>query len=427
MVATNTAKTWDKQTLQALQKQYAAKTPKLANWQQQQLQQFVDAGFPNRHVEDWKYTNVSDIANNDFNLVAAANESVTVPSLGNVYCLVFVNGVFSAELSDNELESGLTVETLSNDLTDNKITALLEKTYPQQTRFSALNAALLTDALLIHVADHAIIQKPIHIIHLNNAQQPAMGHVRHIISVGEHAQATIFEEYRSGNDTLYFNNVVTQINLQAAATLNHYKLQAQSRASLHVANILADLQKDSALCTRHFMLGAKLSRDDLQIALQQPRSYCDLLGFYQTESGQHIDNHTRIDHLVENCESAQHYRGVMAEKSHAVFNGKVVVHENATGSVANQANKNLLLAKSAEVDTKPELEIYNDDVKCSHGATVGQLDAKALFYLRSRGIDMATAERMLTRGFANEILNALPDNIISQYIINCVRENLHVA
>ena len=377
-------------------------------------------GFPTRRTEQWKYTDVSPITRRKFTLEesgAADMDDALVDGLrfSRLDCheLVFINGSFCAELSRTlELPSGATVRALQSDSGGNA--ELLERYFGNEDighAFTALNTALLNDGVLVHVPDGMEIPAPIHIIYLggtDGATEPSqtspMSHPRNLVALGRQAGASIIETYAGIPDSEYFTNSHTSILAQAGARLDYYKIQQESGRSYHVGSTRISQQADSRVDCHALSLGGKLARWDIDVELDEPGAEISLNGLYLTGDRQHVDNHTLIQHKQPHTTSNEHYRGIMNGRSRAVFNGKVIVHEQAQKTEAHQSNANLLLSGDAEVDTKPELEIYADDVKCSHGATVGRLDENMLFYLRSRAVDEDTARSLLTYAFADEVI-----------------------
>ena len=371
-------------------------------------------GFPTRRTEQWKYTDVSPITRRKFTLeksVPADIEESIIDSLrfSRLDCheLVFINGNFSAALSRNEqLPPGTIAQSLRSH--GGGIAALLERYFGNEEighAFTALNSAFVNDGVLIHVPDSTEVSRPIHVIHLaGRSGEALMSHPRNLIALGRQAGASIIETYAGSPDSEYFTNCHTSILAGAGARLDYYKIQQESERAYHVGNTRIRQQADSRIDCHTLSLGGKLARWDIGVELDEPGAEIRLNGLYLTNNRQHVDNHTLIEHKQPHTTSNEHYRGIMNGHSRAVFNGKVIVHEQAQKTEAHQSNANLLLSRSAEVDTKPELEIYADDVKCSHGATVGRLDENMLFYLRSRALDEHTARSLLTYAFADEII-----------------------
>ncbi|MGI9229849.1 MAG: Fe-S cluster assembly protein SufD [Gammaproteobacteria bacterium] len=383
---------------------------------EQALAYLQQQGFPTTRQENWKYTDVKAITKRRFRTVAAADSDATLLAAArfdDLACheLLFVNGVYVATADHQPLPEGVTVQPLLTALQQQptllkQLGPLTETAYKHS--FSALNLAFLTGGALISIADDTELETPINLIYLANQQaEPVAAHPFNLILLGKHARATVIESYLGADDAEYFTNSRTRIRADASATLVHYKIQQESLKAFHIGHTDIEQKQDSTVTSHSIALGAALARNDIDTDLAEPGATINLNGLYLTNGRQHIDNHTRVDHLQPNTSSNENYRGVMNDHSRAVFNGKVVVHEQAQKTAAHQSNANLLLSDNAEVDTKPELEIYADDVQCSHGATVGQLDEDMLFYLRSRAIDEHTATSLLTYAFADEVIKAI--------------------
>ncbi|QTS83852.1 Fe-S cluster assembly protein SufD [Coxiella endosymbiont of Amblyomma nuttalli] len=414
--------TWNETYLKSLQNLH---NDQLYVWQAERLDVFLSQGFPNRKVENWKYTNVAGIEKQDFSFDKPVDCDISNFILNDVYRVVFVNGHFSSALSDlSQLPFGVLLSSLKTTQRET-IKNLISGINYEMTPFSLLNDSVFQDGLFLYVPKNCQLKKPIHLIYLTKPTQPlVMSQTRHLIIIEEKAKAIIFENYQGTHDVTYFNNLVTQVRVKPSANLHLYKLQQEGNKAFHIANTTIHQAQDSQVMSCHVVIGGSLSRDDLNYSLDESGASCQLFGFYHLKDSHHVDNHSRIDHRVSRCISQQNYKGIVVGRSRAVFNGKIVVHPNAGQTEAHQTNKNLLLSTEAEIDTKPELEIYNDDVKCSHGATVGQLNDTALFYLQSRGIDRVTAEYMLTYAFANEIIEVLPHPLIAEYMKKGITQQL---
>ncbi len=411
------SKNWEESELAALQ----VGDVLLSDWQTDRLKQFVSQGFPTRHIEHWKYTPVREIEKHAFKRMQPSSTDFhsEIHALTDAYLVVFVNGHFQRDASRLPKEIEL------SDLRATPWHEQLSRDSVYQTPFSLLNDALFTTGYVWMIPPNVHVDRPIHVIHLTQHESTVtMDHPRNLWVISENASATVFEEYRGENGVVYFNNVVTHIDAQAGARLHFYKLQQEGDRAFHIANTIIRQARNSAVYTYNVSLGAKLSRDDLNFSLNEPGTQCELLGYYHSKGESVVDHHVRIDHRVPHGESRQNYKGIIDEGSSAVFNGKILVHPEAQKVTATQSNKNLLLSPSAEVNAKPELEIYADDVKCTHGATIGQLDEEALFYLRSRGIKEAVARHLLTCAFADDILEALPHPLIAAAIKQRVVDRL---
>lgn len=379
------------------------------------LNDLKTSGFPNRRDENWKYTSVYEIDNNEFALLDTdsdnsdtINEKVKEASFAELDCheIVFVNGRFHSA-SINESLEGVTIKSLQDAIKeDSGLIGVYLNQFSQNgySAFTALNTAFLQQGVVIIVPERTVIEKPIHCIYLSDKQsETKTQQLRNLIVLETQAEAKVIESYISIEDSQYFCNVVTEAKLMPGAQLQHYKLQQESNESYHVGSLHVSQDRDSTCSAYTMTLDGKLVRNDIHSELLEPNATMNMYGFYMPSGTQHFDNHTRVDHRAPHTFSNENYRGVMSDRSRAVFNGKVVVHKDAQKIEAHQNNANLLMSSDAEIDTKPELEIYADDVKCSHGATIGQLDENMLFYLRSRAIDEETAKILLTFAFADEV------------------------
>lgn len=397
--------------------------PWLVSLREAALLRFRTSGFPTQRDEDWKYTNVAPIANGYFLLQppsgskAVAPQQIAALGLAGAQLLVFVDGRYTPELSQlSELPEGVTLLSLAEVMDgapgfrQARLQAMLEQARNSQSSgFAALNFAFMADGAYIHLAPWAKLPMPIHLLFI--AATPNLAtHTRNLVLAENDSHASIVEHHLSlahqlelGSPT-YFSNVMTDIVLGRAAKIEHYKLQEESPKAFHVAAINADQGRETHLLSSSFALGAALARVDIHVGLNAKGTECTLDGLYLVDGRQHSDHHTRIDHARPHGTSRQLYKGVLSRAGRAVFNGKIIVHAEAQQSDAAQINRNLLLSEQAEVDTKPQLEIWADDVKCSHGATVGQLDAEQIFYLQARGIDAAAAKALLTYAFAAEMV-----------------------
>ena len=394
----------------------AIKSDWFSEQRQSALSLFKESGFPSSRQENWKYTDTRPIAKKEFSHSNEASVSISSDEIDAVrfqgldcYELVFINGIYSKDHSRIEgLPENIVIENMAAALA--KDSELLEKHLAQYadnkvSPFTALNTAFIQHGTYINVPKNTAIDKPINILYLSkNSDQPFASHPRNLIVMGEQSEATLIESYIGLDDANYFTNAVTEVSLSASAILKHYKIQQESLNAYHIGNLNVMQGKDSRFESNSISLGGSLVRNDIHGQLAAEGASIVMNGLYMTTDKQHVDNHTRVDHLKPNTFSTENYRGVLNGKSRAVFNGKVVVHPQAQKIEAHQNNANLLLSDDAEIDTKPELEIYADDVKCSHGATVGQLDQDMMFYLRSRAIDEDTAKSLLTYAFADEVL-----------------------
>lgn len=385
-------------------------------------QAFEASGLPSTRNEDWKYTDLSRmqalLGEQWWQLAAADSEidvaSFAIPQL-DAYRVVFVNGRFDAAASD--LPASISVSSLAALIQDepDKVVELIE--YQTDALLNngilAANSALASDGACICVPDNTCLDKPLYLLHVNNG---GSSHVRTGVTIGKHAEVEIIEHFASDHDQPGLTTSVTAIRLHDGARIEHFRLQMEAPKQCHLGRVEVSQQSHSSYTLHATELGGLISRADVLIGLQQPGAACKLNGLFVATSRQHIDHHTRIDHNAAHCISRENYRAVLDGRAHGVFNGKIVVARGAIKTDSAQNNATLLLSKHAEIDTKPELEIYNDDVKCAHGVTVGQLDRNQLFYLKSRGLSEDEAKQMLTFAFADEILAKMSIKAVRRYV-----------
>ena len=376
---------------------------------------FASLGFPTKRIEEWRHTNVDVIARADFApperapAIDAPDALVASALLGGfaAHRLVFVNGRFSAELSDlSGLPRGVRLVNLASAIdADDPFTAeALGRLVDLRTApFPALNAAFMTDGALLSIDAGVTVERPIHIVFLANATGVDAVFPRNLIVAGEGAMATIVESFEGAGGG-YFTNAVSEITVGAGANVDHYRLQRESHDAFHVSLTQVAQGAGSVYANHSLSLGGRLVRNDINAMMGGDRVETYLNGLFVADGQRHVDHHTQVDHAHPNGHSNEKYKGVLGGRATGVFRGRIHVHPDAQKTDAYQNNKNLLLTRDATVHTKPQLEIYADDVKCSHGATVGQLDEEAIFYLRSRGVGRNDARMILVRAFAGEIL-----------------------
>ncbi|MEM7026755.1 MAG: Fe-S cluster assembly protein SufD [Pseudomonadota bacterium] len=379
---------------------------------------FKQNGYPTTRQEDWKYTDVKQIARQSFSASQIGNANLSTEELNqirfnelNCIELVFLNGVYSTDLSNlDKLPKEVVICDLATAFSEHRelLEATLQKSESANGAFTALNTAFIQHGVLIYIPQNVKLEQPVNLLFIAKQQdQSFAAHLRNIVMMEDNSELTLIESFIGLDDAQYFTNVVTDVELHQNARLEHYKLQQESMHAYHVGNFRVTQKKDSYLETHSIALGAALARSDIHSQLDDNGATIVMNGLYMPGNRQHVDNHTRVDHLKPHTYSTENYRGVLSDRSRAVFNGKVIVHKDAQKIEAHQNNANLLLSDDAEIDTKPELEIYADDVKCSHGATIGQLDKDMLFYLRSRAIDEETARSLLTFAFAEEVISKI--------------------
>src|SRR3989338_4741048 len=386
------------------------------------LSRFNEAGFPTLKDEEWKYLNLEPIISRHYHLTVstpftetAALKTYLNPAETNV---VFVNGIFSENLSYvRDLPKGVVITTLTEAMTSHRadIENLLKK-YPvaQANVFTTLNLALTGNGIFIKLTDKAINKKNIHIVHVTSVkEQNIISAPRSVILIGDSAEASVMETHISfSDDAVYFTNALTDILIAQNGILNYHKAQSESLKAFHIGTTRVWQEKDSNFNGFSFMVVGSITRNNLDVILNGEGASTRLNGLYCTNGTQLVDNHSAVDHREHNGTSNQLYKGILNGASRAVFNGKIFVKPIAQKTNSYQLNKNLLLGKEARVDTKPQLEIGADDVKCTHGATIGQLNEDEVFYLQSRCIAKSDAVKMLSKGFVDDIIDTITDESI---------------
>lgn len=382
------------------------------------MEQFAEAGFPTTRLEDWRFTNVSAVANAAFHQALPGKNGLSPehlkPFLLNDVAarLVFVNGFFEPQLSHvDQLPQGARAMNLAAafELAARPLEEHLARhAETGRNAFVALNTAFIQDGAFIQIGDGETLDRPIHIIHVRTrGSASTVTHPRTLVIAGRDASATIIESYVALADEEYLSNAVTEVVVGENSAIEHIKLQEESESAFHIGTVQSRQERASRFHSHSISLGARLARHDINAVLGGEGAECTLNGLFQTAGKQHVDHHTRLDHAMPHCSSREYYRGVLDDKSMGVFNGAIIVRKDAQKTDAIQSNKNLLLSQDAIINTKPELQILADDVRCTHGATIGQLDADAIFYLRARGIGLEAARHLLTRAFANDVINRI--------------------
>ena len=383
------------------------------------IRSFADLGFPTTRIEDWKYTNVSAIAGGTFepgtgNLSRADAENLKSSPLFGLGCnrLVFVNGNLSKQLSSiSGLAPKIKVSSIAEAVKSGSATVqehLGRYAESGKYGFVALNTAFVSDGAYIEIPKGLVLDGPVQILHVSTrAGAPQISQPRVLIVAGQEAQGKIIEIYLGLGENANFTNAVTEIVAGENSSIDYVKVQHESTKAFHVATVIAHEARSATVTTNTIDFGAQLGREDLITVLDGEGAESHLNGLYVTTGSQLIDNHTAIDHAKPHCASREFYKGVLDDKSTAVFNGKIIVRQDAQKTDSKQSDKNLLLSEDAVINTKPQLEIYADDVKCTHGATIGQIDAESIFYLRSRGIGREDARNLLIVAFANDIIDRI--------------------
>jgi len=381
---------------------------------------FAALGFPTVRNEEWRFTNVSPIAGAELSPAPAAvavdeSQLASFPYADAAVRLVFVNGRFSSSLSRTSgLPKGVTVGSLAAAFeSDPAVEKLFGREVDLDSRaFAALNTAFAADGAYVSVPDGVVLEQPIHVMFVSLAPAGApslaagtMSHPRTLIVLGTNSQARLVESYVGLPGQVYLSNAVTEVVVGEHAVLDHYKVQEERLDAFHVASMHIRTARSANVSSHSFTLGAKLTRNDAIATLAGVGSECTLNGLYLGDGDRLIDNHTTIDHAEAHCPSHEIYKGILGGRARAVFNGKIIVRQDAQKTDAKQTNRALLLTDDATINTKPQLEIFADDVKCTHGAAIGQLDEDALFYLRARGLTFQEARDMLIHAFAGDILD----------------------
>ena len=407
------------------------------------LASFAKQGFPQLSDEDWRFTNVAPIAKLNFQLASqvAVNGAESKVLTESVFAdlpgqrLVFVNGLFSAKLSSlKPVAGGVRIENLSAALA--KDSAVIEKhlgkyAHPTNNSFAAMNQAFFSDGAFIFVPRGVTIPEPVQLIYISAAKQSGETILpRNLIIAEANSQLTVVESYLSTDNVAYLTNAVTELFAGDNARIEHIKVQDEAVSAYHLATIAGEFGRASNVKVHSFALGAKLSRNNIRTKLAGEGLECVLNGLYLTKDEQLADHHMIVEHAQPHCASHEYFNGILDDKSKGVFHGRIYVHPSAQKTDAKQTNKNLLLSDNATADTKPQLEIYADDVKCTHGATIGQLNAESIFYLRSRGMSQDTARQMLIHAFAGEIIERIQCEparaVIDQLVWNRLEANPHL-
>ena len=391
----------------------------LASIRESAFQRFLALGFPTTRLEDWKYTNVAPIAATPFSIAPSEWKSVEASAidaaiLGDMGCprVVLVDGSYAGVIGGKAVDNtGVRVGSLARLVAEED--PVVRKNLSRYAdydnhAFVALNTAFTSDGAVLQIPDGAVVEEPIYLLFVSTGIKPnAVSHPRALIVAGRDCQATIIQGFIGLGEEVYFTNAVTEVVVGENSHIDHFNLQAESSRAYHVATLQVNQSRSSSLYAHSIALGGTLVRNDVNAVLNGEGAEVTLDGLYVETGDQHVDNHTLIDHAQPHCSSREVYKGILDGKSKGVFNGSVIVRKDAQKTDARQTNKNLLLSGEAEINTKPQLEIFADDVKCSHGATIGQIDQESIFYLRSRGISLESARSILMYAFANEVLDRI--------------------
>lgn len=401
------------------------------------IARFAELGFPTTKNEEWKYTDVSGLTKLRFAPVLRPRvdalrvkdiEQFTFKDL-SCYRLVCVNGQYSKELSSIPLlRSGVIVESLAHAMKHNPGPVrnhLAQYARFDENAFTALSTAFMQDGACISIPDGLALDKPIHLLFVSTHHDSEhVSHPRILVVVGKSAQVSIIESYESLSKCAYFTNAVSEVVIGENAVVEHDKLQNESDGAFHIAALHVHQERNSSFTSNNISLGGLLVRNTIEAVLDGDGAECTLNGLYLTTGLQLVDNHTTIDHAKPHCPSHELYKGILSGKSRGVFNGKIKVRKDAQKTDAKQTNKNLVLSDDASIDTKPQLEIFANDVRCTHGATIGQLDEEAMFYLRSRGVGLDEARNILIYAFASDVVERIHVEPLRKQLLGMIDKRL---
>src|SRR6516225_7321393 len=396
---------------------------------------FCDVGFPTTHDEDWRFTNVSAIAQGPFRFARngrarPSRQELEPYRVAEAACqLVFVNGRFARELSlPGKLPDEVSVSSLAGEISDNPsaIESHLGR-YLDNRRdaFCALNTAFLEDGAYVHIPRGTLVEQPICLLFVSTGDDaPSMSHPRNLVVAEEDSQATIVEDYVSLDGGAVFCNTVTELVAGDHTVLSHYMIEREHEKAFNISTLRIQQGRSANVVSHSVLLGGALVRNNVHPVLAGEGGECLINGLFIGNGHQHLDNYMLVEHSSPRCGSRQFYNGILDGHAHGVFHGRIIVHQDAQKTDAKQTNRNLLLSDDAQIDTKPQLEIYADDVKCPHGATIGQIEESPLFYLRSRGIDEASARRLLLLAFASECLDRMKERPARNHVETLIHAHL---
>lgn len=414
-----TSATIDSNTFQAVFETLDSQSP-LHALRSEGYERFCDLGFPTRRDEEWRYTNIKPITNTTFKPASGGagsitKESIAAYTLNDTPChqMVFVNGRFAGELSDiGELKSGVRLESIaaiSESSCDMFASHLGSCAEIEREVFTALNTAFIEDGMFLLVPRGVDLEKPVHVIFITTTgTTPVVTHPRILIVAEENSRATIIETYASstggGGGGVCLTNPVTEIIAGENAIIDHYKIEQECEEAYHFSSLNVRQQRSSNVTSHNYSIGGRLVRNNVNCSLDDEGCEATFNGLTIGHGRQHVDNYLRIDHNKPNCNSWEYYKTILDDQSRGVFCGRIYVAPDAQKTDAKQTSMNLLLSEEASITTMPQLDIFADDVKCTHGATIGQIEESQLFYLQSRGIDKVAAKTLLIYAFANETI-----------------------
>lgn len=401
---------------------------------QEAMDVFSKQEFPTKRHEEWKYTNIKPITEKNFTLsqdknITISSETIQKFLLGEEpkHLLVFINGFFCENLSQtsNLDNNNIIIDDLQTALDKHSdlLLPLIKSSMNNDEIFSSLNTALFENGTFIHVPANTVIEDTIFILNISHSSNEFLNNAKNVFFIGENSQLSLLETYQCMETEAYFNNVTTDVFVQPSANVEHIRLQQESSNAYNLMRLNIHQEKNSNYTSVNIDLGGAIARNNINVGLNNSNIESNLYGLYIGQGSQLIDNHTFIDHAKPHCNSNELYKGILDDNSKGVFNGKVLVRQDAQKTNAFQSNKNIVLSDNASIDTKPQLEIFADDVKCSHGATVGELDDSAMFYLRARGIGEKEAHALLRQAFIAEVLQYIKKESIREKIEEIILES----
>ncbi len=418
-------------------KETAAETPSwLRELRETAFVRFCAVGFPTSRDEDWRFTNVAPFTRTQFAPARSSSQEISVSDLDMwrmedaAARLVFVNGNFAPKLSTwNALPEGITATGLRKQIAlhpQSVAKHLGRYLNIERDPFCALNTAFAEDGAYVHVRRGVVAQRPIHLLFIaTTAETPTMTHPRNLIVVEEEGQVSITEDYVSlGKETPTLSNAATELIVRGNATVEHILIEREHFKTYNLSTLRIEQARSANVASHSFLLGGALVRNNVHPVLAGEGGECLISGLFIGSARQHLDNYMLVEHASPHCASRQFYNGILDDRAHGVFHGRIVVHKDAQKTDAKQTNRNLLLNDNAQIDTKPQLEIYADDVRCTHGATIGQIEESALFYLRSRGIDELQARNLLLQAFAGECVDRIKPGAAHSYAEAAVTQRL---
>ena len=400
------------------------------------IKNFENIGFPTKKNESWKYTSLKQILDTDYSIFPSENTALDYSKIKKYliddidsYKIIFVDGKYSSHLSETT-HKGMDICLMSSALNKPKYAAVIENYFNKAIKkdgISDLNTAFSNEGAFIHIPKNKLVEKPIQIIHFSSGNESSlMLQPRNLIIVDENSQLQIIERHQNLTENEVLTNSVTEVFVNSKSIVDYYKIQNDNKQA-SLIDTTSIVQENNSICTLHtFSFGGKLTRNNLTFSQKGEHIESIMKGITIIEGKQHVDHNTLVNHIKPNCESHQDYKGIYDDRSTGVFNGTVVVEKEAQKTNAFQANNNILLSDKASINTKPQLEIFADDVKCSHGCTIGQLDKNALFYLKSRGIPEKEAKALLMYGFANNVLQSVRIPELKNRITNLIANKLGV-